>query len=90
MIRHRTAVAARLLTVSGATIAGPSTDKAEGYFQAIATGNLEQLAGEYSADATLQWIGGPLDGLYSGEAKLNEIRRADSNLSSGYCGAHRP
>lgn len=58
MIRHCTAVAALLFTVPGATIAGSSTDKAKGNFQAIATGNLEQLAGEYSADATLQWIRG--------------------------------
>jgi len=70
---HRTVVAALLLTLAGTALAGPYSDKAEGHFRAIATGNLEQLAGEYSPDATLQWVGGPLDGVYSGEAKLKEV-----------------
>lgn len=72
MIR-RAAVAALLFTVASTAFAGPYSDKAEGHFRAIATGNLEQLAGEYSPDATLQWVGGPLDGVYSGAAKVNEV-----------------
>jgi hypothetical protein len=72
MIR-RTAVAVLLLTVAGTAFAGPFSDKAEGHFLAIATGNLEKLAGEYRPDVTLQWVGGPLDGVYSGEAKVNEV-----------------
>jgi len=72
MIR-RSAVAVLLLTVAGTAFAGPFSDKAEGHFRAIATGNLEQLAGEYSPDVTLQWVGGPLDGVYNGEAKVNEV-----------------
>jgi hypothetical protein len=69
----RTALAALLFAVAGAAFAGPYSDKAEGHFRAIATGDLAQLASEYSPDATLQWVGGPLDGTYSGEAKLKEV-----------------
>jgi hypothetical protein len=69
----RNAVAALLFTVAGAALAGPHSDKAEGHFRAIAAGDLEHLAGEYSPDATLQWVGGPLDGVYSGKTRLHEV-----------------
>lgn len=70
---HRTAVAALLFAVAGTAFAGPFSDRAEGHFRAIASGDLNQLAGEYSPDATLQWVGGPLDGVYSGEARVKEV-----------------
>jgi len=89
MIRHRSAVAVNLFTVSGTTIAGHYDDKAEGHFRATATGNLERLAGKYSADTTLQWVSGPLDGVCSDKDKLNVVWQIDSNLSSGDRSAHR-
>jgi hypothetical protein len=70
---QRIAIATLLFTVAGTAVAGPYSDKAEGHFRAIATGNLEQLAGEYGSEATLQWVGGPLDGVYSGDDKLREV-----------------
>jgi hypothetical protein len=72
MIKH-TAIAAILFTLAGTAAAGPYGDSAEGHFRAIANGELDQLAGEYSPDAVLQWVGGPLDGVYSGDAKIQEV-----------------
>jgi hypothetical protein len=70
---YRTIFGAALLAAAGSATAGVYTDKAEAHFRAIATGDLPQLASEYSPDAVLQWVGGPLDGVYSGDAKLQEV-----------------
>jgi ketosteroid isomerase-like protein len=62
-----------LAGTAGAALAGPAADSANQHFKAIATGDLDQLLGGYAKDATLQWIGGPLDGMYSGDARLREV-----------------
>ena len=71
-----TAKALLFLTLTGATgaaLAGPAADSANQHFKAIGAGDVEQLARSYARDATLQWVGGPLDGVYAGEAKLREL-----------------
>lgn len=73
---HPTAKALLFLTltgIAGAALAGPAADDARQHFKTIAAGDVEQLARGYAADATLQWIGGPLDGVYSGDARLREV-----------------
>lgn len=62
-----------LTGTAGAALAGPATDSANQHFKAIAAGNLDQLLGGYARDATLQWVGGPLDGVYSGDTRLREV-----------------
>ena len=61
------------LTLSGAAFAGPAADEASLHFKAIASGDVDQLMGSYNKDAALQWVGGPLDGAYSGDARLREL-----------------
>lgn len=62
-----------LTSAAGTALAGPAADSANRHFKAIATGDIEQLARSYAGDAILQWVGGPLDGVYSGEARLREL-----------------
>lgn len=58
------------ISLSGAALAGPAEDAAKLHFKTIAAGDVEQLLRDYSEDANLQWVGGPLDGVYSGSDKL--------------------
>lgn len=60
-----------LLSFSAAAFAGPADD-ASTHFKAIATGNVEQIMQGYAGNASLQWVGGPLDGAYAGSDKIRE------------------
>lgn len=62
-----------LLCLSGAAFAGPASDAAKLHFKAIAAGDVEQLLRGYSEEANLQWVGGPLDGVYTGSDKLRSV-----------------
>jgi hypothetical protein len=61
-----------LLSLSGAAFAGPADDAAS-HFKAIGAGNVEQIMSQYADSATFQWLGGPLDGAYSGTDKIREV-----------------
>ena len=57
----------------GAAHAGPGTDNASTHFAAIASGDLSVLMRGYNDAAQLQWVGGPLDGSYSGTAAIRSV-----------------
>lgn len=67
------AATALLLGATAPAFAGPAADEANLHFKAIAAGDVDQLMRDYGPDATLQWVGGPLDGVYHGDAKLHEL-----------------
>ena len=76
MVLKTTGTALLFLALTGAAgtaLAGPAADSANQHFKAIGAGDIEQLARSYAGDAILQWVGGPLDGVYSGEARLREL-----------------
>jgi len=52
--------------------AGPAED-ARAHFEAIAAGQLDALMAQYAPEATFQWVGGPLDGAYSGVERIREV-----------------
>ncbi|MBK7543129.1 MAG: nuclear transport factor 2 family protein [Candidatus Competibacteraceae bacterium] len=62
-----------LFMVTGAAVAGPAADHAHSHFRAIAGGQIENLVGQYADSATLEWVGGPLDGRYAGKMALSEV-----------------
>ena len=64
-------VALTLLT--GAAFAGPAEDMAKARIEAIAKGDVAAVTAPYADGATLHWIGGPLDGQYTGADKLKEV-----------------
>ena len=58
---------------SGLVCAGPATDSAQARFNAIASGDVNSVLTQYQDSATLQWLGGPLDGTYIGKEKLSMV-----------------
>lgn len=61
-----------LLALASPAFAAPSDD-AQKHFQAIAAGDLPALAAGYAENARLEWVGGPLDGSYSGPAAIQAV-----------------
>jgi hypothetical protein len=61
------------ITVFPAT-AGPLDEaRARAHLEAVAAGNLDALMRDYAPDAYMDWVGGPLDGRYQGEAAIRLV-----------------
>lgn len=69
----QTLAAAALLSTSTSVFASASDDT-NAHFKAIAAGNIEQIMQGYADNAALQWVGGPLNGIYAGSDKINKVR----------------
>lgn len=61
-------------TAGGPALAGPAADAVRRRVESIAVGDGAAIASAYASAATLEWVGGPLDGRYQGEA-LPEVWR---------------
>lgn len=61
------------LSVAQIAHAGPAADAASAHFQAIGSGDLNQLIVAYAVDAQLNWVGGPLDGRYQGADSIGQL-----------------
>lgn len=73
MLTRTLAKAAILFSLTaGAAFAGPM-DEAQNHFKAIGEGQVDQIMANYAPDATFQWVGGPLDGAYTGTEKIKEV-----------------
>lgn len=69
------AVSALLLTVlASAALAGPlDVAKGKAHLQAVAAGDVEALMKDYADDAYMDWVGGPLEGRYTGKAAIRAV-----------------
>lgn len=67
------ASAAALSLMAGAALAGPAADKAQAHINAIAKGDVAAITAHYESASTLQWVGGPLDGAYTGPGKIKDV-----------------
>ncbi|WP_108610862.1 nuclear transport factor 2 family protein [Aminobacter sp. MSH1] len=67
------------MLVSGAAFAGPALDMAKARIDAIAKGDVAAVTAEYTPDAALSWVGGPLDGSYSTGEMISEVWTKFSN-----------
>lgn len=68
--------ASLFVLATGATstaLAGTAADEAKLHFQAIASGDVPLLVRGYASDARLNWVGGPLDGMYVGANNIGGI-----------------
>lgn len=70
-IRTITGVAL-LATLSSVAFAGP-VDDAKAHFSAIGAGQIDAIMSQYAPDASFQWVGGPLNGAYTGADKIKEV-----------------
>ncbi|PKM46414.1 MAG: hypothetical protein CVV05_01680 [Gammaproteobacteria bacterium HGW-Gammaproteobacteria-1] len=73
MLRHLSAVFLLLATTAPA-LAGPLDEaRAKTHLNAIADSDLEVLMRDYADDAYMDWVGGPLDGRYTGKAAIRAL-----------------
>jgi hypothetical protein len=56
------------LALIPAALAGPAAEASIARVHHIAAGDVGALAAAYAPEARLHWVGGPLDGIYEGEA----------------------
>lgn len=74
------------LIAAAPAFAGPASDMATKRIDAIASGDIQAITDAYTDSATLQWIGGPLDGTYSGPALKDvwiKFLKAQGSLKAG-------
>lgn len=68
----RTLWALALFVIAGAVQAAPLAD-ARAHFAAVAKGDVASTMSQYAQGAVLQWVGGPLNGAYSGPVAIREV-----------------
>ena len=67
-----------------AATAGPLDEKkAESHLQAVAAGDIDALMRDYTEDADMNWVGGPLDGRYHGKAAIRGVWTKFAALNDG-------
>ncbi len=63
---------ATFLLATSTAFAGP-TDDAKMHFQAVGSGDLALLMRGYADNAQFNWVGGPLDGTYTGADNIRGV-----------------
>lgn len=72
MFKQLLAATALTVALSNAAFAGPADD-AQAHFKAVAEGKVDELMKGYAGDVVLHWVGGPLDGVYTGSAEVRKV-----------------
>lgn len=62
-----------LPTFAAPALAGPAADMAKAHFAAIAAADVPAVISQYADDAALQWVGGPLNGVYVGASNIAPV-----------------
>lgn len=65
-MQHAAFAATLVLASIGSAFASPSGDAAHIHFAAIGAGDTAIIMRGYGDNAQLNWVGGPLDGMYAG------------------------
>lgn len=66
-------LAAALGLAASPAFAAMNAPDAQMHFKAIGDGNVTSLMNQYAPGATLLWVGGPLDGTYSGTKSIQTL-----------------
>lgn len=74
-------LAAALGLIAVPAFASMNAPDAQMHFKAIASGNVSSIMSQYSPDATFHWIGGPLDGSYTGTKAIESVWKKFSHAS---------
>jgi len=69
---QRVAFGAALVLLSLGAAAAPEDD-ARAHLAAVSNGDVDQVMAAYGDGAVFQWIGGPLDGVYSGPEAIRGV-----------------
>ena len=66
-------VASTLAFTALSAIAAPAASEAQSHFQAIAAGDVAAVMHSYADAAHFVWVGGPLDGMYTGVDAIRQV-----------------
>lgn len=69
----RLVLPAILLALASTPALATPAGQAQAHFRAIAAGRVHQIMQQYAHGATFQWIGGPLNGFYSGRDSIGRV-----------------
>jgi ketosteroid isomerase-like protein len=58
---------------AAAAWAGPASDMAKAHIAAVAAADVPAVVSQYADDAALQWMGGPLNGAYTGASTIAPV-----------------
>ena len=61
-----------LASACATVMAGPSDD-ASNHIKAVAAGEVDKIMANYADTAVFQWVGGPLDGVYTGGDSIRGV-----------------
>ncbi len=67
------ALAAALLASASPALADTNAGLARAHFAAVASGDVAKITSQYAASPWLSWVGGPLDGTYSGTGQITGV-----------------
>lgn len=68
-----TVLAAALSLAALPAFANMKAPDAQMHFKSVAMANVTDIMSQYAPDATLVWVGGPLDGTYKGKREIREV-----------------
>ncbi|MEJ2347187.1 MAG: nuclear transport factor 2 family protein [Gammaproteobacteria bacterium] len=71
----RLVLPAMLLALASTPALASPASQAQAHFRAIAAGRVHHIMQQYADGATFQWIGGPLNGFYSGRDSIDQVWR---------------
>jgi ketosteroid isomerase-like protein len=66
-------LAVAMLTTACSSVMATTTDEATEHVNAVAAGDVDKLMAGYAENAVFQWVGGPLDGVYSGREAIRGV-----------------
>ncbi len=72
MFRTMILAATMFVTACAVVSAGPSDD-GTAHVKAVAAGDVDKIMAGYSDTAVFQWVGGPLDGVYTGSDAIRGV-----------------
>lgn len=73
MTKKTVAIAAAMGLAALPAFAGMTAPDAQMHFKAVASADLSAIMSQYKPDATLYWMGGPLDGAYKGTDQIKGV-----------------
>jgi len=66
-------LAASMFAASCATVMAGPRDAAMDHINAVAAGDVDKVMAGYGDNAVFHWVGGPLDGVYSGNEAIKTV-----------------
>ena len=66
-------LAVSMMTAACATVMAKPVDEATDHIHAVAGGKVDKVMSGYGEHAVFQWVGGPLDGVYSGHDAIKGV-----------------